>query len=336
MPKELTNMTITEISLVDDPANEDAKVAIFKSKSSGDACACGEKITKGDKVCKKCGAAVKKADDDMDGDGKKDTDNDGDGAVKKINEQLDAIMRNVPAALEECAQLIVEKAAAAGGVPADSVAAINAAASLKEFTMDITQLSKALEDAEAKLATLEKRATDAEGALVAKDQEISVLKGKVTEAATEDEILKSAPESVQKMVAEARASALAAEQEVAKLRDAAEMSEAIAKAKDLKFGDPAQVGPLLLRIAKGKSTDDDAKIVETLFKQAGASINTSELFKSKGDGGGDADPESILKAKAEEIRKADSAMTPEQAYAKALEQHPELYNAYIAKRRAAA
>lgn len=321
MAKALSNLQITEISLVDDPANEDAKVAIFKSKAGGKCEKCGTELKKDGS----CECEIKKGGEDEPAD-----------TIEKINEQAAAIMRHIPAALEECAQLLVEKAAAAGGIPADSVAALNAVASLKEYTMDIQELSAALETAEAKLATLEKRATDAEAALTAKDEEMTVLKAAAATPATEEDVIKSLPEPVQKMLSEQKARAEEAEAAVAKMRDEKETAEFVAKAKELKFGDPAQIGPLLQRIAKGKSTDDDAKIIETLLKQAGAGLSGSKLFESLGDGNGDAaDPEKLLKAKAEEIRKANSSLTPEQAYSQALEKHPELYNAYLAKRRAA-
>lgn len=40
-----------------------------------------------------------------------------------------------------------------------------------------------------------------------------------------------------------------------------------------------------------------------------------------------------MKAKADEIQKANKGMTFEQAYVQAVETNPSLYNAYIAKRR---
>lgn len=133
MPQNLTDMTIEEISLVDDGANEDARVVIVKAKSGLP------------------GHAVPGGDD-----------------------------------------------------PSNPDAAAMAAASIKEFQMDIETLSKALEDAEAKLAALEKRASDAEAALKdaeevvkAKDAEIAEI-NKAKNPPSDEEVLKALPEAIRK------------------------------------------------------------------------------------------------------------------------------------------
>jgi hypothetical protein len=307
MAKQLTDLVIDEISLVDDPANEEAKVSIFKAK---------KKVP-----CDK--TSDMEDEDDMDDE-------------KKVKKQMDAISSRIPAALEELSQLIVEKAALAGGVPVDSVAALTAAASLKEYTMDIQALSKALEDAEVKLATLEKRATEADAVIKAKDEEITVLKGKAEAASTEEEIIKSASEPVQKMLNDLRDRALISEAAIAKMKEEKEVAEAIAKAKDLNFGEAETVGKLLMRVAKGTTTADDASLLEGMLKQAGEVTKGSKLFVAVGASNGDVDPEAIIKSKAAEIRKGNPLLSEAQAYTEALDQNPDLYNAYSAAKRRAA
>jgi hypothetical protein len=91
----------------------------------------------------------------------------------------------------------------------------------------------------------------------------------------------------------------------------------------------------MLRVAKGMTTAADATTLESLLKSVSAVAGDSLLFKSLGsDSSLDGEPEALLKTKAAEIQKANSGMTYEAAYAKALEQNPSLYNAYISKRRA--
>ena len=206
--------------------------------------------------------------------------------------------------------------------------------------MDFEELSKALEDAEAKLAALEKRATDAEASL---QEAQDVIKSKDTQIAeitksaqTEDEIYKGLPEGIRKRLEDADAAAKAAQEEVTKMREQTEEKEAIAKAAALKVGKAEEIGPLLLRVAKGKTTADDATAIETLLKAAGEQGQTAALFKSFGsDTAVDGDPANMLQAKADEIHKAaDGKLTKEQAYAKAMDAHPELYTAFVAKRRA--
>jgi len=133
---------------------------------------------------------------------------------------------------------------------------------------------------------------------------------------------------VQKRAAEAEAS-------LDKMRDEKDTADAIAKAKSLNFGKAEEVGPLLMRVNKGLTTAADAELLERLFKAAGEQGKVTHLFKSVGsDVAVDGDPEVLIKAKAGEIQKANNGMTFEQAYAKAMEENPSLYNAYIAKRRA--
>lgn len=272
MPQILKDMTIEEISLVDDGANEDARVVIVKAKSGQ-----------------------------------------------------------------------TGQAAPGGFDPSNPDAADMAAASIKEFEMDIETLSKALDDAEAKLAALEKRASDAEASL--KDAE-EVIKSKddqiteITKAAnppSDDEVMKGLPESIRKRLEDAEAVAKAAQEEVVKAKAAQEASEYIAKAKSLGAPDAEKVGGLLLRVAKGTTTADDAATLETMLKAANAQGQTAALFKALGsDTAADAEPEAMLKAKADEIEKAaEGKMTKEQAYAKAVEQNPALYTAYVTKRRSA-
>jgi hypothetical protein len=287
--KQLTDMNIDEISLVDDPANADATVQIFKAKSPDD------KAT--------------------------------------IQKQAADILALIPSAIQELTQQIVAKAALTGGFPVDSVAAQMAASSLTEYAMDIQALSKALEDAEAKFVMLEKRATDAEALNATLTTENTILKGAAAANATEEDVIKSAPESVQKMLADLRDKAAASDAVISKMKDEQDMTASISKAKELRFGDPEQVGPLLLRIRKASA--EDADTVTALLKRAGEVTKGSILFRQIGAADGATDPEVLLKAKAEEISKGNPSLSSAAAYEMALSQNPDLYSAYIAKRRVA-
>lgn len=322
MAQQLTDMSIDEISLVDDPANEQARVLIVKAKS-------GKKA-----ATKMYDVKDTEEDESTDADGMEDED-----------EKTKRLMARVKKAIEGIAPRVAQTLA--GSPSADNDAANTAAASLKEYVMDIETLSKSLEEAEAKLAALAKRADDAEAALKdagevikAKDAEIETLtkSAEPVAPAAEEDVLKSLPESIRKRLEESEAVAKAAQAEITKMRDESERAEAIAKAKELKVGDPDVVGPLLLRVAKGMSTVDDAAALTALLKGAGEVADQSALFKSVGsDAAVDGEPEELLKAKAAEIQKVNTGMTFEQAYVKAMEENPSLYNAYVSKskRRAA-
>ncbi|CAB4122554.1 hypothetical protein UFOVP36_62 [uncultured Caudovirales phage] len=299
MAQALSDMEIDEVSLVDDPANEQSRVQIVKAKA-GDTSAPDDHVEPGG---------------------------------------VDSVSHRVKKALAQIAPRLAQTLT--GGHSVDSEADDAAAAAMQEFNMDMESISKSLEDAEVKLNALEAQVGTAETALTeaqevikAKDAEIAALKGDAPVA--EDEIMKSLPESVRKRLEESDAVAKSAMAEIAKMREEAEVKEAIAKAADLKVGDAEVVGPLLMRVRKGTTTPADAVALETLLKSAGEVSATAALFKSVGsDAGSDGDPEEVLKAKAEEIQKANSGMTYQSAYAKAVDENPKLYNAYITKRRAA-
>ena len=165
----------------------------------------------------------------------------------------------------------------------------------------------------------------------AKDAELDKL---AADNADEEEVLKGLPESIRKRIEEDRQARKAAEDQIAKMKVEAEEREAIEKAKAFGVGEPGKIGPLLMRVAKGRSGAEDAAELERLFKSFGEIASKSPLFKSIGtDVKVDGDPEEILKAKAAEIRKERPSLTPEQAYAAAMDANPEVYSAYVAKHR---
>lgn len=331
---ELTDMEITEISLVDEPANDDARVVIVKAKSGFKPCDdC--KDPKGCMAKGKC--AVEKSmdgdEDDMEGDEDMD---EGKGKMKKSAAPLSPakVAGAILTAITELSPQIVEKALAEG-FSADNEAADMAEEIIKETIMDISALSKALEDAEAKMETLEKRASDAEAALKEANDTIAKAKAASEQGEpSEEEVLKSLPEAIRKRLEKAKED----EATIAKMAAEAEEKEAVEKARSMKVSEPEKVGPMLLRIAKGKSTTEDAKAIEAILKQNAAIIEKAPIFKSIGTAAAvEGDPEELLKAKAAEIQKAaDGKKSFAQAYDEALVQNPSLYDAYIAKRRAPA
>lgn len=281
MASKIVRMELSEISLVDDPANEEARVVIAKSATA-------EKVT-------------------------------------------DRWLADAYAAM---AGALVEKAAASH--PHDPDAAARAASFLKEHDMDLEQMQKALDDA---TAALKKAAGDLE----ARDAEIAKLKCEIAKAKDgadvqgDDELMKSLPEPIRKRLEAAEAEARAATAAFEKMAAEREEVAAVEKAKTLGVGDPKVLGPILVRLEKGRTTAADAAEITRLLKASANQASAGALFRAVGTSETEpADPEAFLKSKADEIRKADPKLTAEQAYAAALERHPEAYGSYIAKRRGAA
>lgn len=83
---------------------------------------------------------------------------------------------------------------------------------------------------------------------------------------------------------------------------------------------------LLRRVADSLPAEDVTKW-ETILKAANEQIAQGNLFASYGTGGGDTTVSKSVEAKADEIMKADSSLTKEQAMVKVYEQNPDLYTA---------
>lgn len=312
MTTKLTDMTIDEISLVDDPANGEARVLIVKAKNPMKGTDAELSEEDEDEMDDEAGAAKPK----KKGYGMA-------GQMKKFREALE------DAELNDEQIDAVEKAAEA---MASVITQTTTASAAKEEEMDLEALSKALGEAEAKLVALEKRADEAEAGLaeaqeIIKQKDAELAEVKKSAGDGEDEVLKSLPEAIRKRLEESEAA-------IAKMKAEADEKEAIAKAKALGVGEAEKVGPLLMRVAKGATTDEDAKFLESLLKGVGEIAGKSALFKSLGSASQDeADPAQQLQNKADEIAKSNPKLTKEQAYAQAMKENPGLYNQYVAKRR---
>lgn len=299
MPQTLSDLSIDEISLVDDPANEQARVVVVKARGFKpcDGCESPDEC----KSMSKCAAGV----------GKKAT-------FKPCD---DCESPDECAKAGKCASSPMKKSAATLD-PAAFAAQL-----MKEHSMDIETLQKSLEAAEQRFGDMENALTQANETIATQAAEIAKLRGK-TEGSEED-VLKSLPEAIRKRIEDA-------ETQIAKMRDEQETRESIEKARSLGLAKPEEVGPMLLRVRKNKATDADVQSIETLLKSAVAVDKQTALFKSLGTTEAvDGEPEAILKAKAVEIQKSNTGMTYEQAYQRAMDENPTLYTAYINKRRAA-
>jgi TolA-binding protein len=124
---------------------------------------------------------------------------------------------------------------------------------------------------------------------------------------------------------------LASEELAKKERDERITKEFIAKAaeyKGLSVG-AAELGPILKGISE-KAPDEYAKL-EPILKAASEAIQKGNLFKEHGTGGeasSATDALSKLNQIASEMVQKNAGMTREQAFAKAVEQNPDLYRQY--------
>lgn len=361
MTKKLVDLSIDEISLVDEPANKAAQVSIIKAGFK----ACGKCKTPG--ACseaRKCAAkafakaisVIEKASsgeapDPADFDealAEIDAERESFERITRLWDVFDALRRSITEIMESGSaetraadirrttmQFLVAVSdfadtlvgTEAGGSPVVTKLAL-AAGEIMEKAMDIAALEAALAKGVAEIEELKK-------SLAERDSEISKLK-KAAEPKTDDDVLKGLPESVRKRLEAAEALAKASAEQIAKMEDARQEAEAIAKAQTYGIGDAVKVGGIMRRIAKGASTNEDAAEIERILISAGRVAKGSPITKGVGSAG--LDKAGSAAEKLNEIATAiakSEAIDFHKAYAKALDQNKELYAQYLDETREA-
>jgi chromosome segregation ATPase len=180
-----------------------------------------------------------------------------------------------------------------------------------------------LEDAMKKIAELEGKLSEMEMAKEEKESESEK---------TEDEMdyMKSAPESVVKMIEDFKKQAETATEELRKEREAKADAEAIEKAKgfsNLNL-DAEKVGPALRRLS---TVDADlAKSVEDILTSVNAQAESANIFAEIGKSADftTGDAYGRLTALAKSAVEEGNAKSFEQAFANAASSNPELYVQY--------
>ena len=180
-----------------------------------------------------------------------------------------------------------------------------------------------LEDAMKKIAELEGKLSE---------MEMSKEEDKSESDKTEDEMeyMKSAPESVVKMIENFKKQAETATEELRKEREAKADAEAIEKAKgfsNLNL-DAEKVGPALRRLS---TVDADlAKSVEEILTSVNAQAESANIFAEIGKSADftTGDAYGRLTALAKSAVEEGSAKSFEQAFASAASSNPELYVQY--------
>jgi chromosome segregation ATPase len=180
-----------------------------------------------------------------------------------------------------------------------------------------------LEDAMKKIAELEGKLSEKE---MAKEEE----KSESDKTEDEMEYMKSAPESVVKMIEDFKKQAETATEELRKEREAKADAEAIEKAKgfaNLNL-DAEKVGPALRRLS---TVDADlAKSVEDILTAVNAQAESANIFAEIGKSADftTGDAYGRMTAMAKSAVEEGSAKSFEQAFANVASSNPELYVQY--------
>lgn len=205
-------------------------------------------------------------------------------------------------------------------------------------TMTIEELAKSV-------ATMETTVAELTNAKDTAEAEVAKLTGFLKAAnidpntgvvAKADDVLKGVPEEVrvrlEKAEAENKANAVA----LATLVEKGEVAEEVKKAAvefpklPVKAED---LGAALYRTRKGKATADDVALIEKALKAGSEGIALSLVVKGRGGNAANTGTAYVqLTSKAQEIRKAEPALTDAQAFEKAMIANPALYDAYKEER----
>lgn len=180
------------------------------------------------------------------------------------------------------------------------------------------------------LAKANERIAELEAALAA----VETPAAETVEVDVDEDLLKSVPEAVRKMlddqaaaVTEALAKAAATEDELRKERAARADEAAIAKAAEWTSLtlDAAQVGPMLRKMSEIDA--DLAAAVETVLAAANAQAESAGIFAEIGKAGRPegSDAYETLESLAKSAVEAGVSPTFEQAFVKVAEQNPDLY-----------
>jgi hypothetical protein len=314
LKKRLSDMKITEVSLVDEPANQHARSEIVKR---------AQPLSQQEHPMRKFA---------------QDTDLDFEDEIEDMEDgaELDAGPEDGD---EEDDDLTDEDF----DVIEDAFAILRAAAEEDPQDEGIVTLAKAFSFIPALLEARD-ALTDA---VVEAGEEIA--KRDTTIAEYGDQIRKMGREPVSKMAEEIDVATLpetirkqlqkgeVALEAVAKMMAEREEFAHIEKARRLGIGQPETVGPLLMRVAKGLSGESDAAVLEDILKQAQGAIEASPMLKTLGEAGHDAGVEAQIAKAAEDIFKSARAsgqeLTMEQAISKAYRENPNLYSEYQRARR---
>lgn len=220
-------------------------------------------------------------------------------------------------------------------------------AAVEKAERDATELRKQLEEQTTLKADLKK----------AQDEVAELKKATTADDSTDDDDLSKAdlPEAVRKRLEKAEQAAEQAEKDaierIAKAEKVAQESADIAKAeRDARVTrefitkaeayralpvEAEKFGPVLKSVSE-KLTKEEAEAIDTLLKAVDEQIAAGELFKEQGRGGTAPKADSAVaevQRKAEDLRKSDANLRPDQAMDRVLNSDRALQERYLAEMR---
>lgn len=296
MPNRLKDISVVEMSLVDNPAEPNARVALFKR-------------------------------DDSDDDGKAE-----DGPLKSFLKTLGVIAKDDEAVeqMEDDLQKEADDLASDDGDDSNDEGRDD---SSTEESMDLDKSTLDPEVVEA-IDKAEEEKAEALAKAEALQVQVDELTKAAEDAKSEDDpedLLKSADPAIRELVQKAQdeaeeATAIAkAEREKRLDREFFEKADSLPNIE----GETSELADLLKSVAGVVDADTFAKL-EEILRAADSQLATAELFKSvgvEGEAEGDDAYGKLVKI-AKRYQEADESMTYEAAFDQAVEKNPDLYDEY--------
>lgn len=211
-----------------------------------------------------------------------------------------------------------------------------------QMTKTVDELAKGLTDAEKQIETLTKAAETNTAELKKRDDKITELTAELEKAkagagkpAEGEDIFKGMTPAAVELFKKMQADRAADAETLAKMRDKDETTEAIEKAKteypSVPTTTPAELGPIMKRVASNKTTAEDVAKLTQILK---ASSTLVEKALEGGESGAvvmKTGTDSVIAKvdiEAKELMKANSKLTIDDARHEVFKRSPELAQAY--------
>lgn len=215
--------------------------------------------------------------------------------------------------------------------------------------MDMEQLTEKLDKIEKSLETVQAENATLKGQLdtVTKERDAALAEVEVEKAKkvppkkqadggaddpdADDEVMKGLPKAVLERIEKSEKDAKELRDQIEKERDERDELAQIEKVRATGLADADKFGKLLHRVAKGKSTPEDADGISELLTKAkalqdGGALLFTRIGKASANDGSANDAAGQLEEATTAIQKAKPALTREQAYAEACDANPKLYD----------
>lgn len=275
--------------------------------------------------------------------------------VQSLEEFLEAARKRLPDGVAKGAAAVTANESDVEGTVRDAVAQVRdvhkrleahmaksnndpVALDLKAIPEAQRAAVEALQKRAGEIEVLEKRAKDAEAKATSLEAENAELKKQLPAETEEEKLRKALPETVRKRMDEQ-------DTKIAKMQEREEEAESIAKSRkevpNLVGTTHEEFGPLLRRIAKGKTTDKDEAEILRLMKAYAEFAKSSKLLGEIGaSGGSGSETEGSawdrVQSIAKRFVKEGKAKTEREAVDLAWKENPDLYKQHMKERRESA